>query len=74
MITNTEIKELTAIQELKSMVNLTVVEMKNGEFDVFVLPMQMGHGGVRLTKSGNKDEIVAEALKQFEDKNNVKLT
>ena len=69
-----EIKELTAIQEFKSKVNLTVVEMVNGEFDVFVLPTQEGHGGVRVTKSGNKDEIVADALKEFEDKNNVKLT
>lgn len=69
-----EIKELTAIQEFKSMVNLTIVEMKNGEYDVFVLPTQWGHGGVRVTKSGNKDQIVAEALKEFEEKNKVKLT
>lgn len=38
MIKDMEIKELTAIQEFKSMVNLTVAEMANGEFDVFVLP------------------------------------
>ncbi|MCC3358964.1 hypothetical protein [Bacillus sp. REN16] len=73
MIMNTEIKELTAIQEFKSMVNLTIAEMANGEFDVFVLPTQWGHGGVRVTKTGNKDEIVAEALKEFENKNNLKL-
>ncbi|MEH7236737.1 hypothetical protein [Bacillus sp. JJ1562] len=74
MIKNTEIKELTAIQEFKSMVNLTVGEMANGEFDVFVLPTQWGHQGVRVTKTGNKEEIVDEALKEFEEKNNVKLT
>ncbi|MEK5445128.1 MULTISPECIES: hypothetical protein [Bacillaceae] len=45
MIANTEIKELTAIQEIKSMVNLTVAEMANGEIDVFVLPKQGGIKG-----------------------------
>ncbi|THE09960.1 hypothetical protein E1I69_20560 [Bacillus timonensis] len=74
MIENMEIKELTAIQEFKSMVNLTIAEMANGEIDVFVLPTQWGHGGVRVTKAGNKDEVVAEALKEFEEKNKVKLT
>lgn len=73
MITNIEIKELTAIQEFKSKVNLTIAEMMNGQFDVFVLPTQWGHQGVRVTKIGNKEDIVAEALKEFEVKNNVKL-
>jgi len=47
-------KELTAIQEFRSLVNLTIAEMANGEFDVFVLPTKWGHQGVRVTKTGKK--------------------
>ncbi|MFS0822190.1 hypothetical protein [Bacillus sp. 1P02SD] len=56
------------------MVNLTVAEITNGQFDVFVLPTQWGHQEVRVTKSGNKEEIVTEALKEFEELNKVKLS
>ncbi|MEH7223841.1 hypothetical protein V7112_08465 [Bacillus sp. JJ1566] len=72
MINDMEIRELKATKSIILKVKMQIFE-KDGQYDVFMHPSIQGLNSVRITKAGDKDEIVAEALREFQEINGVRL-
>lgn len=68
-----ERKELTANKVISSNVHLQVIEV-NGVYDVTVFPDNIDLNYVRIKQLGKKEEVIEEALKQFEEINGVNIS
>ncbi|MEH7236741.1 hypothetical protein [Bacillus sp. JJ1562] len=68
-----ERKELTATKVINSKVYLQIFEV-DGIYDVFVFPDASDLTSVRIKQEGIKEEVIEEAIKQFEEINWVRLT
>jgi len=68
-----ERKELTANKVISSKVHLQVIEV-DGVYDVTIFPDDIDLNYVRIKQSGKKEEVMVEALKQFEEINCVRIS
>nr|WP_309101103.1 hypothetical protein [Fredinandcohnia onubensis] len=67
-----ERKELTANKVTSSKVHLQIFEVEGG-YDALVFPDAYDLSYVRIKQSGTREEVIEEALKQFEEINGVKI-
>nr|WP_309099054.1 hypothetical protein [Fredinandcohnia onubensis] len=68
-----ERKELTANKVISSKVHLQIFEIDGG-YDAIVFPNAEDLSYVRIKQSGKKEDVINEALKQFEEINGVKIS
>lgn len=68
-----EQKELTATKFTTSKVYLQIFEV-DGVYDTIVFPEDCDLTYIRINQKGKKEEVIEEALKQFEEINGVKIS